>query len=78
MAFYKYPTDFCLSGEAERRGGLREQGLVRRDDLRSRREEGMLVSREKLGREKGYLINEGSPPYYRGARVMQNQVTCVK
>ena len=35
-----------MSGEAERRGGLREQGLVRREDLRSRREEGMLVRRE--------------------------------
>ena len=34
--------------------------------------------KEKLVREKGYLINEGSPPYYRGARGMQNQVTCVK
>ena len=35
-----------MSGEAERRGGLREHGLVRREELRSRREEGMLVRRE--------------------------------
>ena len=34
------------------------------------REEGSVVSREKLEREEAYIISEGSPPYYRGARGM--------
>lgn len=77
-------TETCSEdgGEEGEESGIaqHEEGLIttREEGLVATMEEGMLVSKEKLVREKGYLINEGSPPYYRGARGMQNQVTCVK
>ena len=53
-------------GLVETREGLMES----REGLVINREEGLVVSREKLEREEAYLISEGSPPYYRGARGM--------
>ena len=55
----------CLSGEGEKRGGLREQALMRREDLSNTREEerrmasprkeegGMMVRRESSPRREG-------------------------
>ena len=53
-------------GLVETREGLMDT----REGLVVNREEGLVVSREKLEREEAYLISEGSPPYYRGARGM--------
>ena len=48
-----------------------EEGLpVTREGLVIAREDGLVVSRDKLEREESYLVSEGSPPYYRGARGM--------
>ena len=48
-----------------------EGGLVAtREGLVIAREDGLVVSRDKLEREESYLVSEGSPPYYRGARGM--------
>ena len=56
---------------ATTREGLLEEGLaITREGLVINREEGLVVSREKLEREEAYLVSEGSPPYYRGARGM--------
>ena len=53
------------------REGLLEDGLaISREGLVMTREEGLVANREKLEREEAYLISEGSPPYYRGARGM--------
>ena len=53
-------------GLVETREGLMDTG----EGLVVNREEGLVVSREKLEREEAYLISESSPPYYRGARGM--------
>ena len=53
-------------GLVETREGLMDT----REGLVVNREGGLVVSREKLEREEAYLISEGSPPYYRGARGM--------
>ena len=63
----------CLSGEGEKRGGLREQALMRREDLSNTREEerrrggprkeegGMMVRRESSPRREGGARRESSP-----------------
>ena len=58
--------------EAAREGpAISREGLaISREGLMTAREEGSVVSREKLEREEAYIISEGSPPYYRGARGM--------
>ena len=53
-------------GLVETREGLMDT----REGLVVNREGGLVVSREKLEREEAYLISEGSPPHYRGARGM--------
>ena len=56
-----------LTGEAEKRGGLREQALVRREDLSCSREEGRWrkegtrVRRESSPRREGGGRRESSP-----------------
>ena len=63
----------CLSGEGDKRGGLREQALMRREDLGNTREEerrrggprkeegGMMVRRESSPRREGGARRESSP-----------------
>ena len=63
-------TETCSEdgGEEGEDGSLEEGLAVAREVIA--REGGLVVSREKLEREESYLVSEGSPPYYRGARGM--------
>ena len=65
-------TETCSEdgGEEGEEASLEEGMAVTREGLVIAREEGLVVSREKLEREESYLVSEGSPPYYRGARGM--------